>query len=178
MERIPIIAVSLIVVLVACGSSTTPIPTLAPESRGATNIAPANTAVRNTATPIPTETLVPTNTAAAPTPTLTFTPLPTATQTKVILPWACQGDGVGNAMLDIINNSGKDSVAVISSSICYKEIQLGDGDTVHVTAPISNYYYYGYIGTDIAFGGSVFLSDSIHTWVLTLNPDSAIMSTP
>ncbi len=177
MNRILPPVVVLAVLLSACGTSVTPPPTFTPVDVEATAAALASTSLAETLTAIPTTTPIPTDTPTS-APTIASTPVVTVTSTAHYLPWACNPDGNGMATLIVINSSGQDVDVTISSDLCLKEIRLGDGTSETVSVPIGNYSYSGYIGTQNGFGGSVFLSDSTHGWVLTVNPDSATMETP
>lgn len=113
-----------------------------------------------------------------PLPTFTPTPEPSSTPTKTPLPYACNSNGLGLSKIEYVNNSSQEVLAILSSTICYKEINVDPGSSITISVPISSYYYYGYIGSQISFGGTVYLSDVIHTWVLTFTENGASLETP
>jgi hypothetical protein len=180
MKHLLLLAAVLTVILAAC-SPAAPSPTPEPPDIDATISALAETIVAGTLTAIPTATLIPTDT---PFPTPTQTPSATPTITPTIAPttaprpWACEPDGRVLAKMEFQNNSSQQVLAVLSSPTCYREFSINPGDSVTQTVPVGTYSYYGYVGTDVGFGGSVWLSDDIHTWVLYISDTGAILETP
>ncbi|KAF0108798.1 MAG: hypothetical protein FD146_684 [Anaerolineaceae bacterium] len=181
MKRLLLLAATLTVVLSACAPAATPAPTPEPPDIDATVGALAETMVAGTLTAIPTATLLPTDT---PFPTPTLTPAATPTITPTIAPttaprpFACNPDGRVLAQMEFRNNSSQQVLAVLSSPICYREFSITPGASVTQTVPVDTYSYYGYIGSDAGFSGSVWLSDNIHAWVLHISDTGAILETP
>jgi hypothetical protein len=172
---------TLLSLLSACASAVPLSPTPEPPDLNATVAAMAETIVAGTISALPTATLFPTNTplpSPTQTPAITATITPTTQPTTASRPWACAPDGRSMAMMEFRNDSSQTVFAVLSSPTCYREFTIDVGYSVVQTVPIDVYSYYGYIGSDTGFGGTVWLSDTIHTWVLYISDDGAILENP
>jgi len=188
--KVTLMGLAILSMLSACtggsNNSSTPVQlvvdgasTQAAQTLEAIPTAPAPIKANNTdiaaEAPTATETLTPTETATL-LPTMTFTP--TTTATPQAIPYACNPDGIGMSHIQINNFSGQSITVNISSINCYKQINLADSDSITIEVPIATYVVYGYIGEQIRFSVSYYVSDSIHTWIVTINPDSALMTGP
>jgi hypothetical protein len=180
MKRLLLLPATLTLILAACSPAASS-PTPEPPDINATVGALAETFVAGTLTAIPTATPIPTDT---PFPTPTFTPSVTPTITPTIAPttaprpWACDPDGRVLAMMEFENNTDMTVLAVLSSPTCYREFYVNPHGSVTQNVPVGTYSYYGYIGSDTGFGGSVWLSENIHTWVLHIWDTGAILQNP
>jgi PBP1b-binding outer membrane lipoprotein LpoB len=173
--------------IVGCTSPATPTPDLAAtaQSMAATAVAqtaaaaPTSTPTPMTPTPTPTETpLPPTFTPqASPTPVPpTETPAPTptsdflATHSRTLPPGPV-------SHIRIVNQSGQGVHIFLYTSTWFNEFNLGDEITIEV--PIEPVYFYGWIGENQKFFSNVaYVTDPIHTWVIFIRPDSAVVEGP
>jgi len=167
----------------ACGPASTQ-PSLSPEDIYATAEVLAKTSIAQTsaamytATPSPTETPLPTETTTPAPPTETGTPTETPTSTgEPYLPTALNVTPHGPlGRINLVNETGKDITLVIYSSTYYNEYRFRNGFTIQV--PLGDYAFYGYIGENRSFSGTIKISDTIHAWTLYFGKDKVKVITP
>ncbi len=188
MRRMFIIGLMLALLTAGCASATT--PTAAPDA-AATAAALAATYIAQTAAAAPSATpLPPTATSTPPpptatlTPTVTATPLPptatqppTATPTEDFLATHSRTLPPGKVShIRVINHSGQGVHLLFYTSNWFTEFQLWDETTIEV--PVATVYFYGYLDSGKYISNVAYVTDDIHTWVVHIYSDSAIVETP
>ncbi len=139
--------------------------------------APSATPIPPTETPPPppTATIPPTATATAPPPTPTIAPSMTptadflATHSRTLPPGKI-------SRIRVINHSGQGVHLLFYTDNWFNEFTLGDETTIEV--PVATVYFYGYLDSGKYISNVAYVTDDIHTWVVHIYPDSAIVETP